>query len=129
MKVKMLNINLLSHVISNICHNVNNWRPLAIVYNLIRSLPLLNEAASTFGDWLAVSRYNKMTMTNLEKKPTRGDLGALIAATLEELDKTAQAAERLQAYTKQYLAALASEPAPTDGKQAEAASNPHTLFL
>lgn len=90
---------------------------------------MLNEAASTFGDWLAVSWYNKMTMTKVEKKPTRGDLGALIAATLEELDKTAQAAERLQAYTKQYLAALASEPAPTNDSQAEAANNPHTLFL
>jgi hypothetical protein len=71
----------------------------------------------------------KMTMTKLEKKPTRGDLDALIAATLDELDKTVQAAERLQVYTKQYLAALAAEPAPTDGKQAAAASNPHTLFL
>lgn len=69
-----------------------------------------------------------MTMTKLEKKPTRGDLGALIAATLDELDKTVQAAERLQAYTKQYLAALASEPAPSES-QAEAASNHHTLFL
>jgi hypothetical protein len=69
-----------------------------------------------------------MTMTKLEKKPTRGDLDALIAATLDELDKTVQAAERLQVYTKQYLAALASEPAPSEN-QAEAASNPHTLFL
>lgn len=68
-------------------------------------------------------------MTKLEKKPTRGDLDALIAATLDELDKTVQAAERLQVYTKQYLAALAAEPAPNDGKQAAAASNPHTLFL